>query len=91
MDNLALLWEYQLADLALENYQKELKDTPTRKKLLKLQRFIQAGQAKVQEMESSSRVTQNKISELEGQLKAEPFPQKHRAPGVLHFILNGLV
>lgn len=70
MDKLALLWEYQLADLALESYQKELKDTPTRKKLVKLQRFVQSAQTKVTEMENASRVTKNKISELEGQLKS---------------------
>ena len=70
MDTLALLWDYQQADLALEAFRKELKDTPTRKKLVKLQRFIHSAQAKIGEMESAYRVTQNKISELEGQLKA---------------------
>lgn len=70
MENLNLLWEYQQADLALANFEAQIKNTPTRKKLVKLQRFLQTAQAKLAEMENLSRVKQNQISELDVQNKA---------------------
>ena len=70
MENMNLLWEYQLADQELESFQRKLKDTPTRKKLLKLQSIIKNGQSKVAEMENAARVKQNRISELHQQNKA---------------------
>ncbi|MBQ9941448.1 MAG: hypothetical protein IJP03_00425 [Christensenellaceae bacterium] len=64
------IWEYQQADMALEKFQRELKDTPTRRRLVKLQRFLQASQAKIGELESMAAVKKNTISELEAQNRA---------------------
>ena len=34
------LWEYQQKDMALDQFKAALKDTPTRKRLVKLQRYL---------------------------------------------------
>ena len=70
MDNLQILWEYQQADRDVERCEKELKNTPTRKKLVKLQRFLQASQNKIAELEKMAVVKQNTLSDLETQNKA---------------------
>jgi len=70
LENLHLLWEYQLADMELEKFEKELKNTPTRKKLIKLQRFLQSSQNAIGDMEKTAVVKQNIIFELEAQNQA---------------------
>lgn len=70
MEHWKLLWEYQNADMELESFERKCKDTPTRKKLVKLQRFVQASQLKLAEMENNFRIQQNKISELQIQDRA---------------------
>ena len=70
MENLELLWQYQLAELELEKFEKKLKDTPTRKKMVKLHRFLQTSQSRIQEIEKLAIVRKNNISELETQNKA---------------------
>ncbi len=69
MNSLEQLWEYQSAQLELEKYERQLKDTPTRKKLIKLQKYVQQSQAKLLEMENASKIMQNKLYELEKSLK----------------------
>ncbi len=69
MNSLERLWEYQSAQLELESYERQLKDTPTRKKLIKLQKYVQQSQAKLLEMENASKIMQNKLYELEKSLK----------------------
>ena len=50
MENLKLLLDYQQADLELTNYETQAKDTPTRKKLMQIQRFVKNAQEKLAEM-----------------------------------------
>ena len=45
LDKLALLYEYQQADAKLEAYEKKLKNTATRKQLIKLQNYLKKQQA----------------------------------------------
>jgi len=61
------LWEYQRIDLELEKYQKEVKNTPTRRRLVQLQRFVRDSQSRLSEMENTAVVKQNSILELEAQ------------------------
>jgi predicted nucleic acid-binding Zn-ribbon protein len=70
LENLNLLWEYQNADFELMKFEASVKNTPTRKQLVKLQRFLRASQEKIGEFENLARVKHNEISELESQYKA---------------------
>jgi len=63
------LWNYQTADMALAEFENKLKDTPTRKKMVKLHRFLQAAQAKLAEMENTIKLKHDSISGLENQNK----------------------
>lgn len=65
MEKLELLYEYQTVELELEAYETELKNTPTRKKLLQLQRFLQGSQQKLVDMENAARIKQDKVSNLQ--------------------------
>ncbi len=67
MDKLALLYEYQQADAELEAYEKNLKNTPTRKQLIKLQNYLKKQQAVLRDMENKALVEQNALSEIESQ------------------------
>ena len=40
MDQMRQLWEYQQKDMALDRFDEEQKNTPTRKRLVKLQRYL---------------------------------------------------
>jgi len=70
MEKLDLLWKYQEKDLALEAYQKQLKDTPTRREMVKLQRFVKSSRTRIEEIEKMAKIRQNRISELEKQNQA---------------------
>lgn len=70
MENMKRLWEYQLVDLEYDKLDKSIKDTPTRKKLVKLQRFIKQSGRKLTERENSARVMRNKLSEIYSQSSA---------------------
>lgn len=70
MEKYEALWKYQEADMALEEFEKKLKDTPTRKKLVKLQRFSQAAQSKLADMENAIKLKHDNVSEMEAQNKA---------------------
>ena len=67
MEKLALLYEYQQADAKLEAYEKKLKNTPTRKQLIKLQNYLRKQQAALKDMEKKALVEQNGLSEVETQ------------------------
>ena len=67
MDKLALLYEYQQADMQLEAYEKQLKNTPTRKQLIKLQNYLKKQQAVLREMENRTLVEQNALMEIDAQ------------------------
>ena len=67
MDKLAVLYEYQQADAKLEAYEKELKNTATRKQLVKLQGYLRKQQAVLKDMENRALVEQNELSEIDVQ------------------------
>lgn len=67
MEKLALLYEYQQADAKLEAYEEKLKNTATRKQLIKLQNYLKKQQAALKEMENKALVEQNSLSEIDAQ------------------------
>ena len=67
MDKLALLYEYQQADMQLEAYETQLKNTPTRKQLIKLQNYLKKQQTVLREMENRTLVEQNALLEIDAQ------------------------
>ena len=83
MDKLALLYEYQQADAELEAYEKKLKNTPTRKQLVKLQNYLRKQQAVLKEMENKALVEQNALLEIETQYSRmiELLNKKHKDIG----------
>jgi len=83
LDKLALLFKYQQADAELEAYEKKLKNTPTRKQLLKLQNFLKKQQAALKEMENKALVEQNALFDIETQYgrMIELLSKKHKDIG----------
>lgn len=83
MDKLALLYEYQQADARLEAYEKQLKNTPTRKQLIKLQNYLRKQQVVLREMENKSLVEQNALLEIDAQYDrmTELLSMKHKDIG----------
>ena len=67
MEKLALLYEYQQADAKLEAYEKKLKNTVTRKQLIKLQNYLRKQQMVIKDMEKKALVDQNSLSEINAQ------------------------
>ena len=67
MENLNFLWEYQKKDIELENFKNQLQNTPTRKRLLQLQRYLKSSQQKVNEIEERILFRQNTVGECERQ------------------------
>ena len=80
MDKLALLYEYQQADAELEAYEKNLKNTPTRKQLIKLQNYLKKQQAVLRDMENKALVEQNALLEIDSQYERmiELLNKKHK-------------
>ncbi len=80
MDKLALLFEYQQADARLEAYERELKNTETRKQLIKLQNYLKKQQALLRDMENRALVEQNDLSEVNAQYERmiEQMSKKHK-------------
>jgi predicted nucleic acid-binding Zn-ribbon protein len=83
LDKLALLYEYQHADAQLEAYEKQLKNTPTRKQLIKLQNYLKKQQAVLKEMENRSLVEQSALLEIDAQYDkmTELLNKKHKDIG----------
>ncbi len=69
MNNLELLWDFQTAELELENFENELKNTQTRKKLVAQQQIFNANQQKLKQLEQESILNQSKISEISVQIE----------------------
>ncbi len=69
MENLQQLWQYQQVDMELDAYKRKIQDTPTRKQLVKLKRFMQNSQGKISDAESKAVVKQNALTELNAQSK----------------------
>jgi predicted nucleic acid-binding Zn-ribbon protein len=80
LDKLALLFEYQQADARLEAYERELKNTETRKQLIKLQNYLKKQQALLRDMENRALVEQNDLSEVDAQYERmiEQMSKKHK-------------
>lgn len=83
MDKLALLYEYQQADAELEEYEKKLKNTPTRKQLIKLQNYLKKQQTVLRDMENRALVEQNALLEIDSQYERmiELLNKKHKNIG----------
>jgi len=64
LNNLKQLWEYQQAEIELEEYEAKLKSTATRHRLLKIQRYLQEQQSVLVAMENDMLVKQNEVSEV---------------------------
>jgi predicted nucleic acid-binding Zn-ribbon protein len=58
------LWEYQKAEIELEEFESKLKSTATRHRLMKLQRYLQEQQNVLVAMENDMLVKQNEVSEV---------------------------
>jgi len=67
LEKLELLYEYQQSDMKLEAFEKKLKNTATRKQLLKLQNYLKKQQAVLKDMEKKAMVDQNSLSEINAQ------------------------
>ncbi len=67
MDRLKALWEYQSAENELEQMEKSLKSTDTRKKLIHQQKLFQNNQVHLKQMEQESVLAHSKIVEISAQ------------------------
>ena len=68
MNNLDALWDYQAAENELETYERSLKNTETRKKLVHQQQIFQSNQQKLKQLEQESILLQNKMNEIASQM-----------------------
>ncbi|MEA4852807.1 MAG: C4-type zinc ribbon domain-containing protein [Christensenella sp.] len=69
MSKLKALWEYQCAEIKLEEYEKSIRNTETRKKLLHQQQVFQLNQQKLKQAEQESMLLQNKLGEVSSQVE----------------------
>ncbi len=69
MDKLQALWEYQAAEIELEEYENVLKNTETRKKLVQHQKYLQARQQAIKNIEMETTMNQNRITEISAQIE----------------------
>ncbi len=70
MNKLEALWAYQNAEIELEEFENELRNTETRKKLLQHQKYLQLKQKFIKNLENEIAVSQNKIGEIASQIEA---------------------
>ena len=80
LDKLELLYEYMQSDAKLEAYEKKLKNTETRKQLVKLQNYLKKQQSALKDMEKKAMVEQNSLSEINAQHEQikKMLGQKHK-------------
>lgn len=69
MNKLEALWAYQNAEIELEEFENVLRNTETRKKLLKHQKYLQVKQQYIKNLEKEITVSQNKIGEIATQIE----------------------
>jgi uncharacterized protein len=69
LDKLKALWDYQTAEIELEEYETVLRNTETRKKLLQHQKYLQAKQQAIKNLENETVMNQNRISEIKTQIE----------------------
>ncbi len=70
MNKLEALWAYQNAEIELEEFENVLRNTETRKKLLKHQKYLQVKQQYIKNLEKEIAVSQNKIGEISSQVES---------------------
>ncbi len=63
MENFKAIWEYQNAELKFEEFEQTLKNTETRRKLVKQQQLFNANQQQLKQYEQEIMVMQNKLAE----------------------------
>ena len=68
MNKLKALWDYQTAEIKLEEYENVLKNTETRKKLVQHQKYLQAKQQAIKNVENETAINQNRIVEVTAQI-----------------------
>lgn len=69
MVNLAALWNYQAAEAELSALEKSLKNTDTRKKLVRQQQLYGQFKQRLQQLEQGAFLAQSKLSEVNAQLE----------------------
>lgn len=70
MDGLQALWAYQAAENDLEELEKSLKNTSTRKRLVHEQEVFKNNQAHLRHLEQESVLSQNALIEVSAQIEA---------------------
>jgi len=70
LDKLQALWDYQKAENDLEQLEKALKNTETRKKLIRQQQLFQNNQQRLKQLEQESVLANNKMIEISSQVEA---------------------
>ena len=70
MDRLKALWDYQVAETELEQLEKSLKNTETRKRLIRQQQLFQNNQVYLKKLEQESVLANNKMMEISAQADA---------------------
>jgi predicted nucleic acid-binding Zn-ribbon protein len=70
LDRLQALWEYQAAENELEQMEKSLKNTETRKRLVRQQQLFQNNQQHLKQLEQESVLANNKMAEISAQADA---------------------
>lgn len=70
LDRLKALWEYQAAEAELEQMERSLKNTETRKKLIRQQQLFQNNQQHLKQLEQESVIANNKMMEISAQADA---------------------
>lgn len=69
MDKLKALWDYQAAEIELEEYENVLRNTDTRKKLVQHQKYLQVRQQAIKNIEMETAMNQNRIAEITAQIE----------------------
>lgn len=68
MNKLKALWDYQTAEIKLEEYENVIKNTETRKKLVQHQKYLQAKQQAIKNVENETAINQNRVVEITAQI-----------------------
>lgn len=68
MSRLEALWEYQSAEIELEVLERSMKNTETRKRLVRQQQLFKNNQSHLKQIEQESMLTQNSLVGITGQM-----------------------
>ena len=70
MDMLEAMWNYQLAELAFEDFEDSLKNTETRKKMAQYQKLFSVKQLGLKNLEKDAAVQEHALKELSTHISA---------------------